>query len=49
MKPRADVWDDPPVVPPPATFTVETERKPVLYLPDGTPLVKRPVGFRTGK
>lgn len=32
---------------PPSTFTVSHEHKPVLYLPDGTPLVKRPAGFDT--
>jgi hypothetical protein len=40
--------DDPPVVPPPATITVdETTHKPILYLPNGTPLVRRPCGFDT--
>ena len=39
--------DDQPIVPPPATVTVELERKPVLYQPDGTPLVRRPIGFDT--
>jgi hypothetical protein len=35
------------IIQPPSTFTVDHERKPVLYQPDGTPLVKRPVGFDT--
>lgn len=35
------------IVPPPSSFTVETERRPLLYLPDGRALVRRPVGFRT--
>ncbi len=41
--------DDAPILPPPSSLTVEFERKPVLYLPDGTPLVRRPAGFRTDK
>jgi hypothetical protein len=44
---RGDIYDEPPVLSPPDTFTVEFERKPVLYLPDGRVLVKRPAGFRT--
>jgi hypothetical protein len=41
-------WDEPPIVTPPNTFTVEgPNRHPILYKPDGTPLVKRPVGFDT--
>jgi hypothetical protein len=39
--------DDQPIIPPPASVTVEMERKPILWLPDGTPLVRRPVGFDT--
>lgn len=35
---------EPPVVPPPASMTVEHERKPILYLPDGRVLVRR-AGF----
>jgi hypothetical protein len=41
------VDDESPIVPPPNNFTVETERKPVLYAADGTPLVKRPIGYDT--
>ena len=32
------------IVQPPATFTVEDVGRPVLYLPDGTPL-RRQIGF----
>lgn len=32
------------VVPPPASMTVDYDPKPVLYLPNGTVLVRRP-GF----
>jgi hypothetical protein len=35
------------VVAPPSSFTVDHERKPVLYTPDGKALVKRPAGFDT--
>jgi hypothetical protein len=35
------------VIPAPSTFTVEYERPPVLYLPDGRLIVKRPAGFDT--
>ena len=35
-----DNWDAPAIVPPPSTFTVDSQRKPVLYLPDGRILVK---------
>ena len=35
------------IVAPPNTFTVDHERKPLLYLPDGRALVRRPAGFRT--
>lgn len=36
------------IVQPLSSFTVvELERKPILWLPDGTPLVRRPVGFDT--
>lgn len=38
--------DEPPVIQPPASLTVDHERKPVLYLADGTPLVRR-AGFST--
>ena len=48
QKPRAGEWDDMPIVPPPGTFTVEHEQRPVLYLPDGRVMVKRPIGYRTG-
>lgn len=50
MKPRADLEDGQPIVPPPGTFTVDDSApKPVLYLPDGRVLVKRrPIGFRGG-
>lgn len=41
--------EDAPIVRPPDTFTVDHERKPVLYLPDGRALVKRPAGFVTTK
>ena len=43
-KPRAEYYDDRPVVPPPASVQVDHERKPVLYLPDGKVLVRK-VGF----
>jgi hypothetical protein len=33
------------IIRPPESFTVETERRPVLYTADGTPLVQRPIGF----
>jgi hypothetical protein len=42
--------DEPPIVPPPATFTVDDkpERKPLLYLADGRPLARdQTIGFRT--
>lgn len=43
----AEEIEPPPIVSPPATFTVDFEgRKAVLYTPDGNALVKRPVGFR---
>lgn len=32
---------DVPIVPPPATATVDFERKPLLYLPNGKVLVRR--------
>jgi hypothetical protein len=35
------------VVAPPATVTVETERKPILYTAKGEPLCRRPIGFAT--
>ena len=35
---------EPPVVPPPSSMTVDHERKPVLYLPDGKVLVRK-AGF----
>jgi hypothetical protein len=40
-------YGEEPVVPPPSTFTVDHETKPVLYLPDGRVLVRRPAGFVT--
>lgn len=43
--PRAE--DEAPVVQPPSTLTVDYERKPILHLPDGRVLVRRPAGFRT--
>ena len=41
--------DETPIVQPPATFTVDKgDRKPVLYLPDGRPLVRdQTIGFQT--
>jgi hypothetical protein len=36
--------EDRPVVPPPANATVDYERKPVLYLPNGKVLVRK-AGF----
>ena len=41
--------EDAPIVPPPGTFTVDRgDRKPVLYLPDGRPLVRdQIIGFKT--
>jgi hypothetical protein len=40
------VSDDFPVIPPPSSATVDMERKPLLYLPDGRVLVQR-IGFNT--
>lgn len=41
-------WDGVPIVPPPETFTVEVpDKRPVLYRANGTPLVRRGIGFRT--
>lgn len=37
-------YEDPPVVPPPATFTVQHDHKVVLYTADGKPLVRK-AGF----
>jgi hypothetical protein len=46
-RPRAE-WVDI-VVRPPETMSVDgPANKPVLYMPDGTPLIKRPAGFDTG-
>lgn len=42
-KPRAQT-DDAPVVPPPASVTVDYDRQPVLHLPDGRVLVRK-IGF----
>lgn len=36
--------DDFPIVPPPASVTVEWPRRPLLYLPDGR-MVVRQIGF----
>lgn len=36
--------EDYPVIPPPASVTVDHERKPVLYLANGKPLQRR-AGF----
>ena len=33
--------DDRPIVPPPASMTVDHEFKPVLYTADGKPLVRK--------
>ena len=38
--------EDIPVIQPPSSATVDMERKPVLYLPDGRVLV-RTIGFQT--
>ena len=36
------------VIQPPNSFTVnDKDTRPVLYLSNGTPLVKRPIGFCT--
>ncbi len=42
-KPRREIGFDwyQPVVPSPSTMTVDHQHKPVLYLPDGTVLVRR--------
>lgn len=45
-KPKCDSSGDLPVIGSPDTFTVDYGRKPLLYLPDGRVLVRRP-GFRT--
>ena len=45
--PRA--CDESPVIQPPHSLTVETERRAVLYLPDGRALVRPPIGFFTHK
>jgi hypothetical protein len=37
--------DDAPIIPPPSSVTVDMERKPVLYLPDGKTVLVRKVGF----
>jgi hypothetical protein len=42
-KPKLYV-EDPPIVQPPSNMTVMYEAKPVLYLPNGKVLVRRP-GF----
>ncbi len=42
-------YEDVPVLRPPDSMTVEFERRPVLYLPDGRVMVRRPAGFRTEK
>ena len=42
--PRLDVEDGHPIVPPPASVTVEYQAKPVLHLPNGKVLVRK-VGF----
>ena len=48
--PEPDLWEKKsPAISPPGSFNVETERKPVLYLPDGTALIRRPIGFPTGR
>ena len=38
--------DETPIVPPPSSVTVDMDRKPVLYLPDGRAVVRR-IGFNT--
>lgn len=45
----ADIFDEPPVIQPPDSMTVEKhEPKPVLYRADGTPLIRDSrIGFRT--
>ena len=37
-------WVEEKEIPPPSTMTVEHDRKPILYLPDGKVLVRVP-GF----
>lgn len=44
LPPRMDI-EDVPIVPPPSTFTVDYQRKPVLFTPEGKALV-RLIGFR---
>lgn len=48
---RFDLEDEPPILQPPDSFTVEKrEPKPVLYRADGTPLIRDSrIGFKTGK
>jgi hypothetical protein len=43
-KPVIKGSDEQTVIPPPSTATVDYERKPVLYMPDGKVLVRR-AGF----
>lgn len=42
-----DPWDEP-IVRPPANMEVTWRQEPVLWLPDGRVLIRRPAGFYTG-
>jgi hypothetical protein len=44
MTPARLSVEDQPVIPPPSSVTVDHERKPVLYLPNGKVLVRK-AGF----
>jgi len=46
---RSDIFDEPPVIQPPDSVTVEKpEPKPILYRADGTALVRDSrIGFKT--
>jgi hypothetical protein len=46
-RPHLDLEDDSAIIPPPNSFTVHHQHKPILYLLDGRVLVRRPVGFDT--
>ncbi len=48
-KPKAWADEDAPIVQPPSSLQVDFERKPILYLPDGRVLIRRPPGFRTSE
>ncbi len=43
-RPRLSDDQDEPIVPPPATMTVQHDHKPILFTPDGKALVRK-AGF----